>query len=393
MSASDFDPATAEFQRDPHAAWRQLRAECPVARGGPTGDWWALACYDDIVAAAADDRTFTSTRGVTIGEGIIGPPRFPMHYDPPQQTHYRRIMHAPFLDANVLPLEPVFRANTRALLEPVLATHGGEMVQAFTSPLPTRNLAAFLNIPLPMVDELAHQIRQFEAHVTSDPPVARAASERMFAHARGLVALRQREPLDPATDLVTCLLQSRIDGQPLDPEAVVGTVRIIYIAGHIALLFALGSCIAFLATHPDIQQRLREAPEDIAHAVEELLRLETPNEGFARTATRDVQVRARTIAAGQRVAFVFTSANRDSAIFDEPETFRLDRDRVASRHLAFGHGAHKCPGATLSRIELRVAIEELLTHTRSITLDGEPTYATWPVYGPETLPVRLEPQQ
>jgi cytochrome P450 len=171
----------------------------------------------------------------------------------------------------------------------------------------------------------------------------------------------------------------------------VGTVRIIYIAGHIALMFALGSGIAFLARHADIQAQLRADPALVPLAVEELLRLETPNEGFARVATRAVRVRDRTIEAGQRVAFVFTSANRDAAVFEDPDAFRLDRDRVASRHLAFGHGAHKCPGATLSRLELRVALEELLARTRAIALEGEPTYAAWPVYGPTSLPVRLEP--
>src|SRR5579859_8134746 len=109
---TDFDPASPEFQTNPQATWARLRAECPVARGGAAGDWWALVRYEDIVAAAADDRTFTSTRGVNIGEGIIGPPRFPMHFDPPRQTRYRRIMNAPFLDQNVMRLEGAFRDNT-----------------------------------------------------------------------------------------------------------------------------------------------------------------------------------------------------------------------------------------------------------------------------------------
>jgi cytochrome P450 len=391
-SLGDFDPASPEFQRHPHATWARLRAECPVARGGPAGDWWALVCYDDIVAAAADDRTFTSTQGVNIGEGIIGPPRFPMHYDPPQQTQYRRVMNAPFLDQSVLRLEPSFRRNTVSLLEPLVERRGGELVESFTSPLPTYNLARFLNVPDDMLPELSEQIERFERWVTIDPAEAGAASERMFAHARRLVALRQAEPLDAAEDLVTCLLQARVDGQPLEPEAVVGTIRIIYIAGHIALMFALGSCIAFLARHPDVQRQLRAEPALMPLAVEELLRLETPNEGFARMATRDVAVRGQAIKAGQRVAFVFTSANRDAAVFSEPDAFRLDRDRVASRHLAFGHGAHKCPGASLSRLELRVALEELLARTRALTLAGEPSYAAWPVYGPTSLPVRLEPR-
>jgi cytochrome P450 len=389
-SAADFDPATPHFQRDPHATWARLRAECPVARGGANGDWWALTCYDDIVAAAADDRTFTSTRGVNIGEGIIGPPRFPMHFDPPRQTQYRRVMNAPFLDRHVATLERSFRQNTVALLEPLLQTGSGELVSGFTSPLPTHNLATFLNIPRDMIAELAEQIELFERWVSIDRERAGEASQRMFEHARRLVALRQAHPLDPSRDLVSGLLGATVDGRPMDPEAVVGTVRIIYIAGHIAVMFALGSMIAFLARHRQVQQQLRAEPALIPEAVEELLRLETPNEGFARMATRNATVRERTIKEGQRVAFVFTSANRDAAVFEQPDDFRLDRDRATSRHLAFGHGAHKCPGATLSRMELRVALQELLARTSAVTLSAEPTYATWPVYGPLTLPTRLD---
>jgi cytochrome P450 len=391
ISKADFDPASPEFQHDPHAAWARLRAECPVARGGADGDWWALARYEDIVAAAADDRTFTSTHGVNIGEGIIGPPRSPMHYDPPQQTQYRRIMNGPFLAENVALLEPRFRRVTVDLLRPLLESHGGEMVSGFTSPLPTQNLAAFLNVPIEMVPELAKQIDRFERSVATDPPEAGAASQAMFEHARRLVTLRQAQPLDPRQDLVTSLLQARLNGEPMDPEAVVGTVRIIYIAGHIALMFALGSFIVFLARHSEVQQQLRAEPALIPQAVDELLRLDSPNEGFARMATRDVTINGRRIAQGQRVAFVFTSANRDATIFEDPDEFKLDRGSVASPHLAFGHGAHKCPGMTLSRLELRIALEELLGSTRSIALAAEPTYATWPVYGPITLPIRLKP--
>ncbi|MCA1644655.1 MAG: cytochrome P450 [Chloroflexi bacterium] len=387
----DFDPANPEFKRDPHANWSRLRTQCPVARGGADGAWWALTRYDDIVAAAADDRTFTSTHGVNIGEGIIGPPRFPMHYDPPQQTQYRRVMNAPFLADNVASLEPGFRQNTVELLRPLLDAQGGELVGAFMSPLPTRNLATFLNIPDDMVAELGTQIDLFERWVTVDPQQASAASERMFEHARRVVALRLAKPLDPRQDLVTSLLQASIQGDAMDPEAVVGTLRTIYIAGHIALMFALSSSVLFLAIHADVQSQLRADTSLIPQAIEELLRLETPNEGFARTATRDVTIRGRTIAQGQRVAFVFTSANRDDALFEDPDEFRLDRDSVASRHLAFGHGAHKCPGAALSRVELRIALEEILVRTRRIALAGEPTYATWPVYGPITLPIHLEP--
>jgi cytochrome P450 len=119
--------------------------------------------------------------------------------------------------------------------------------------------------------------------------------------------------------------------------------------------------------------------------IEEFLRLYAPNQGFARTATRDVEVRGRTIRAGERVALVLPSANRDPELFDDPESFRPERD--ASAHLAFGHGPHKCPGATAGRLEVRLFLEELLARTTRFELAGEPTMLGWPVFGPELLPL------
>jgi cytochrome P450 len=184
-------------------------------------------------------------------------------------------------------------------------------------------------------------------------------------------------------------LQARLNGEIMDPEAVAGTLRLVYIAGHIAPKIAIGSCVLFLCQHADVQSELRARPELVSQAVEELLRLETPNAGFARQATRDVMVDGQLIRAGERVALVFTSGDRDASVFDAPDTFRLDRDRVASRHLAFGHGAHKCPGAALSRLEMRIAVEELLAATSEFSLAAEPDVSGWALHGPTRLPLAL----
>ncbi len=383
----DFDPEDPEFLHDPHATWARLRAECPVARGP---GWWALTRYADIVAVATDDRAFTSTFGVNARGGIIGPPRMPMHFDPPQQTQFRRLMNEPFLTDRILPLEGQFRSLAREMLEPLLAAGEAEMITQYTSPLATRYLAAFLHVPDDLIPDLSREIENFENNVTHDPRATDAASQAMYAHARKLVALRQTEPLDPREDLVSSLLQARIDNQPMEAEAVAGTLRLVYIAGHIAPKIAIGSCILYLAQRPHLQSELREHPEFLPHAVEELLRLETPNAGFARQATRDVQVNGQLISKGERVALVFTSGNRDAEVFDDPDEFHLERDRVASRHLAFGHGAHKCPGANLSRLQMQIALGELLQATTHFELAGHPDVQGWALHGPTRLPLALQ---
>jgi cytochrome P450 len=124
--------------------------------------------------------------------------------------------------------------------------------------------------------------------------------------------------------------------------------------------------------------------------IEELLRLYAPNQGFARTATRDVELRGRAIRAGERVALVLPSANRDPDVFDDAERFEPARD--PNPHLAFGHGPHKCPGATAGRLEVRLFLEQLLAHTEGFELAGEPTMLGWPVFGPELLPLTAVPR-
>jgi cytochrome P450 len=148
----------------------------------------------------------------------------------------------------------------------------------------------------------------------------------------------------------------------------------------------MGSCARHLAEQPTLQDELRQKPERIAAAVDELLRLYTPNQGFCRTATREVTLHGRQIAPRAPIVLAYPSANRDPTRFDDPDSFQLDRPQ---KHVAFGHGIHKCPGEQLARLELRVFLEELLGRTTEIALVGQATPARWPEYGPRTLPLRL----
>jgi cytochrome P450 len=161
------------------------------------------------------------------------------------------------------------------------------------------------------------------------------------------------------------------------------------IAAHVAPTALLASAVDHLARDPGLQERLRSDPALVPEALEELLRLYAPNQGFARTATRDLEVRGRAIHEGEMAALVLPSANRDPEVFAEPEEFRLGRS--PNPHLAFGHGPHKCAGAAVARSELRIALEELLARTSSFERAGEPEMLGWPVYGPETLSLACVP--
>src|SRR5205085_7842203 len=138
--------------------------------------------------------------------------------------------------------------------------------------------------------------------------------------------------------------------------------------------------------HPEVQQQLRAEPQGLPDAIEEILRWESPVQFLPRVLTRDVEIRGRKISAGEQVALVWTSGNRDEQVFERADECVLDRD--SRRNLVFGYGIHKCVGAPLARLELRVMFEELLRQTTSFELNGDVARSHWPRYGVTTLPLK-----
>jgi cytochrome P450 len=168
-------------------------------------------------------------------------------------------------------------------------------------------------------------------------------------------------------------------------------VRQVLVVGIIAPTVVIGSICVHLARDAALQQRLRDAPSLLPAALEEFLRLYTPYRGFARTATQTVEVRGRTIEPAEPIALLYASANRDEDVFPDPDAFQLDRPNI-KEHLAFGRGPHNCVGAPLARLELRVALEELLARTDGFTLNGLIKQTRFPEIGALEVPLRFTPR-
>jgi cytochrome P450 len=385
--AQDWDPLDPETIRDPHSAYRKLREQCQVAHSNRWNGFWALTKYKDILAAASDAKTFiNSVQNVVPAVGYGK--RIPLHSDPPAHTYYRRAMNVPFDENNIAAFESAIRQITVALLDPLIANGCGDAVRDFTRTLPLFVFCEFFHIPrefaLPIKE---HGERYALALHATDYETLRVESEALYDFARQFVAARKAAPLHPARDVTSALLAARIDGQPIDDEVIVGAVRQLLVAGHLAPTHAMASAIYHLATHDELQEQLRREPARIADAVEEVLRFYSPTRVFARTTTRDVEVRGRAIKKDAVVALMWISANRDEDVFSHPDDF--DIERHPNKHIAFGHGTHKCLGAPLARLEMRVALEELLARTKNFTLDGSVEWADWPEFGPTALPIRI----
>jgi cytochrome P450 len=388
VSSEDFDPLDPHTLSDPHAAYSALRERCPIAHGERWGGFWLLSRYEDIVAVTRQHDTFLNSVQNVVPAVTTTGRRPPLHLDPPEHTLWRKAMSGPFKSLVISELEPKARAFTIELLDPILARGRGELVSELTAKLPVVVLCAFLNAPDTAVTEIReHSDRFLQAFQRRDAEVLERESRKLYALAAGILETRRRAPLDPERDIASALLAMRIDGKPVSQDLLEGALRQLLIAGHVAVTMMMGSSARHLALHPDLQDLLRRSPDRIEAAIDELLRLYTPNQGFSRTVARDVEIHGKIVHPREPIVLSYPSANRDAAAFDAPEEFRMDR---TVKHLAFGNGVHKCPGEQLARLELRIFLEELLARTTRFELDGPVELAPWPEYGPKSLLLRFE---
>jgi len=388
--AVDWDPLAPDSLTDPHGTYADLRGRCPVAWSDRWDGFWTLTRYADVVKVAGDPRTFiSSVQNLVPKSPRTGLSRKPLSSDPPEHTVFRRVLNEHFAEERVARLDPAFRSVVARYLEPFLERSGGEAMEEVIRHLPVRGVGLWLDVPESEAEWIqSRSTRYVAALAENDRELADSLSAELDVYARALVARRKTEGRPAAADAVTGLLHTRIQGEPIPDEWVAGSVRMVIVAADRSTAAGAGFALEWLARDEELQDRLRRDPGQIRDAIEELLRLGSPSQLLVRTATRDTEIGGRSIGEGEAVAMQFKAANRDPEVFEDPDAFRLDRK--FKRHLAFGHGIHKCAGAQLARLELRVVLEEFLARTRSFRLAGEVPHTRWPEYGPALLPLRTE---
>jgi cytochrome P450 len=389
-SKQDFDPLLPETFDSAHADYARLRGQCPVAHTDAWGGFWALMRYDDVKRAASDSATFITSKQNVVPRVAFTGRRPPLHLDPPEHTPYRRALNPLLSEASALELEPVTRRFARDLLAPMVAKSGGDICAEFSSYLPVQVFGEWMNMPEGSLPVLHEAGRAFNIAVQSAvEDTMKQTSLKLYDLARELIALRKYEPMDPARDPTSALLAARHKGEALPDDMIVGTVRQVLVVGMIAPMVMVGSMAVHLSRDRALQAKLRAEPALLSDAVEEFLRLYTPYRGFARTAVRDVEVCGRTIPEGEPIALVYASANRDEAVFPNGAEFVMNRPNIAE-HLAFGRGPHNCPGIHIGRMQLRVALDELLKATKGFALAGEIKPTRFPEIGALSVPLRFE---
>jgi len=388
--SQDFDPLAPEDFDSPHVEYARLRRECPVAHSDAWGGFWALMKYADVTGAAADSDNYITSKQNVVPKVAFTGRRPPLHLDPPEHTPYRRAISPLLAPQRVARFEPEIRRISHELLGLMVAKGGGDICEEFSSRLPILVFNRWMNLQPEQSAQLAEVGRRYNVAVQSnDEAATKETSLKLYEMARAVLAERKARPLPVDQDATSALLAARVDGQPLPEEMIVGTIRQVLVVGIIAPTVVIGSIAVHLSRDQALQQRLRGQPELCEAATEEFLRLYTPYRGFARTSRSDVKLHGRTIPAGEPIALVYASANRDEDVFEDPASFRLDRPNMKDS-VAFGRGPHMCPGAPLARLELRVALEELLAATpRGFTLAGNIVPTRFPEIGALRVPLKF----
>lgn len=357
------DPAVA---KDPGAFFAELHSACPVARADAHGGFWMLSRYADVHDAALRPEAFSSSAGVIIPVPPT-PPLLCLEQDDPEHRSYRRPMQGWFSPARMADLEDAVREIVTRTIDPVIDSGGCDLATALADPVPPLVIAALMGLPAaewPTFRDGTNALLSLAS--SGDMAGSAAAVMQLCGYLADKLAERRAEPSD---DLLTDIVELEVDGAPVSVEDAISLALLILGAGHETTVGAIGGMLFHLANDTALRDRLLADRSLIPSAVEEALRLESPLMGLGRVAARDIEVGGVPIGAAERVMILFGAANRDASVFERPGQF--DVDRTPNRHLAFGVGVHRCVGAPLARLEMRVVLEEVLTCMPGLRLDPD----------------------
>jgi cytochrome P450 len=384
---SDFDHLNPEWTQNPYPIWEELRKKCPVAHTERFDGVFFPTRYEDIRTVAYDTEHFSSRR-IIIREGRPPvPPSPPITSDPPEHSAQKAMLLPAFALKAIERYAPQTRAICRALIDRLRdKTHCDGAVD-YAQEVPVRVIASMLGVSERDGERFRRWDHEFLESGVTDLVAFRRATDEVEEYF--LIEIAKRR-IAPGDDLITYILNARIDGQPLSDDAAVGTLRLLLLAGIDTTWSMIGSCLWHLATHPDDRKRLVAEPGLIPTAIEEFLRAYAPAT-LAREVVKETQIGGCPFKEGEMTLLSFPAANRDPAVFPEPD--RVILDRTPNPHVAFGIGIHRCLGSNLARMELTIALEEWLGRFPEFALapGAAVTWSQGQVRGPRRLPFVLGP--
>jgi cytochrome P450 len=384
---NDFDHTDPQWTENPFPIWDELRGKCPVVHTDRFLGVYLPTTYEAVKQIAYDTESFSSRRVVVRNVRPDNPqPTPPITTDPPHHKPAKQLLLPPFTPDAMKKLEPRVRAICNELIDEFINDGKVDAAASYTKHIPTRAIAHMLGIPEKDGDLFVKWIHEIlELGITDNETLIRAARE-MTEYFEGHIEARKTQPTQ---DLISDLMNAKgPDGQPLPDAHVLGSLRLLLIAGIDTTWSAIGSSLWHLAKTPSDRKRLVAEPEIMPFAIEEFLRAYAPVT-MAREVMKEATVSGCPVKPGNMVLLSFPAANRDPAMF--PDADKVIIDRKENRHAAFGLGIHRCVGSNLARMEMTVALEEWLKRIPEFSLDpaGTVTWSEGTVRGPRQLPLLL----
>jgi cytochrome P450 family 142 subfamily A polypeptide 1 len=386
--------AASSWDHTMPARMKWLRENDPVF-WSERNQFWVLSKFEDVSYVSKNHDIFCSGFGVRPGNpvklGLIDE-------DEPRHTSLRRLINRGFTPRMVAKLEEVFRQITTDAIDEIAGKGECDFVADIAVPLPLILIAEMLGIRKQDRDRFHHWS---DTMIAADgnldvPEIAQKAGDSFMEYSAYVTEIIEDRRANPRDDLVSILVGAKDQGilktferthspdreddeeyVELANDELIKLMVVLLVAGNETTRNGISGSMQILIEQPDVRRQLIEDPSLIPTAVEEMLRMVTPVQSFSRTATRDSELRGKKIARGQTVFMLYPSANRDADEFEDPDTFKIDRN---PHHLAFGIGNHFCMGANLARMELRVALEELLRRIPDMEYtDGGPVLVPSPL--------------
>ncbi|WP_447044117.1 cytochrome P450 [Vreelandella sp. H-I2] len=345
----DWDPRAESVLNDQISAYDEMRGRCPVA----FSDYlqWSIFQHEDVMRVLNDHEAFSNAASRHLS--------VPNAMDPPEHTQFRQLIE-PYFGADAMSeFAPRCRAIAEAVVNRLPADGEVEAMAEMGQDFALEIQCAFMGWPTRLHEPLRAWVkRQQDATLAGDRQVLGELALEFDSVIRE--QLESRRALGDAApdDVTTRIMKETVERRPLSDEEIVSILRN-WTVGELGTISAsIGILMNYLALHPELQARLRVEPSLLSAAIDEILRLDAPLMSNRRITTRPVEIGGRHIEAGERLTLLWGSANRDEAVFGNPEEVQLDRN--PKDNLLYGAGIHVCPGAPLARMELEFFMEALL---------------------------------
>lgn len=398
-----FDPFEPGFVESPYDQYRRLREHDPV-HWSDLLEGWVLTRYDDVVAVLRDPAVSVEL-GNARSTGVVSlqrerqsrsgrPSDTLVLRDDPDHHRLRKLLARPFGPRPVERLRAMVTARVDAAVADLAPRGAMDVIGDFAYPLPVAIFNEMLGLPdedAPRVRAWIWAVARLLDPVLDDDEHARcqALMDEMYDYVAGQIEAKRRAPAD---DMLTALVQAEEDGDRLTHDELVAQVVTLYVAGHEPTMALVGNGLLALLRQPDQLARLRDRPDLLPNAVNELARFDGPNQFVRRIAVQPMALGDRGVAAGDVLYLGIGAANHDPSRWPEPDRVRVDRPDAA-QHVQFGSGIHHCLGAHLARLQAEVALGALTLRLDDLALAGDPVWSERMVLrGLQRLPVSYRPR-